>query len=71
MKQINWKAFFLAVGGAFVAGAGSAFGMAVDGMTVLEIPRLKAAGVAALSAGASLAWPVALGFFIPGYKKKP
>lgn len=68
MKQIHWKNLALAVCGAFVAGAGPAFGAAVEGMTVLEIPKLKAAGIAALSAGVGLAWPVALAFFVPTYK---
>ncbi len=71
MKQINWKNFAMAVVGAFVAGAGPAFGGAVEGMGVLEVPRIKAAAVAAVSAGASLAWPVALAFFVPTYKKRP
>ena len=51
MKLINWKNFALAVVGAFVAGAGPAFGVAVEGMGVLEVPRIKAAAMAAVSAG--------------------
>jgi len=68
MKKINWSNFGLAVGGAFVAGFGSTFGAAVDGMGTLSVPLLKAAVAKSASAGLALAWPVALGFFIPGYK---
>lgn len=71
MKQVNWKNLALAVSGAFVAGAGPSFGAAVDGMGVLDVPRLKAAALAAVSAGFSLAWPVAIAFFVPTYKKRP
>ena len=70
MKDINWKNLALAVSGAFLAGAGPSFGAAVEGMGVLDVPRLKAAAMAAVSAGVSLAWPVALAFFVPTYKKK-
>jgi hypothetical protein len=70
MKQINWKNLALAVSGAFLAGAGPSFGAAVEGMGVLDVPRLKAAAMAAVSAGVGLAWPVALAFFVPTYKKK-